>query len=402
MIGQKISYFYIQSIHVLTAGGYACCEYFFKSLTGLYEGKEVHFMNINQYPLAELDAASILAHASGPVSIPMTNDYLFRALLQANNRVLTDLIASLLHLNQDSVKSVVITNAILLGSQINEKTYILDIRVLLNDDTSINLEMQVVNEHNWPERSMCYLCRSFDKVNKGDEYAAVHPAIQIGILDFTLFPDSPEFYASYYLMNEKNHRKYSDKLRISVLDLTQMKIATDEDRKYHIDYWALFFKAKTWEELKDLAKEHEIFEDAAATIYLVSHEENIRLQCEAREDYYRRKKDQERRFNEVYSKNAELTRQYAELTSQHAELASQNIELASQNIELASQNTELESQNTELTSQNTELASQKKELTSQNKELTSMMNALADKSSKMEEEIKRLHQLLEEQGIKKD
>ena len=82
----------------------------------------------------------------GPVAIPMTNDYLFRALLQRNNKVLKALICSLLHLNISDVESVRITNPIELGKAITAKEFILDIRVELNKNTIINLEMQVINE----------------------------------------------------------------------------------------------------------------------------------------------------------------------------------------------------------------------------------------------------------------
>lgn len=54
----------------------------------------------------------------GPIDIPMTNDYLFRALLQRNNKVLKALICSLLHLEVSDVQSVVITNPIELGETI--------------------------------------------------------------------------------------------------------------------------------------------------------------------------------------------------------------------------------------------------------------------------------------------
>ena len=91
----------------------------------------------------------------------MTNDYLFRALLQRNNKVLKALICSLLHLNISDVESVRITNPIEMGKAITAKEFILDIRVELNKNTIINLEMQVINEGNWPERSLCYLSRSF-------------------------------------------------------------------------------------------------------------------------------------------------------------------------------------------------------------------------------------------------
>ena len=135
--------------------------------------------------------------ASGPLTIPMTNDYLFRALLQQNNKVLKGLIGALLHLSLNEIISVEITNPVELGKSIDAKDFFLDIKVLLNNDTIINLEMQVVNEHNWPERSLSYLCRSFDGLNKGDNYLEVKPVIQISLLDFTLFSDHPEFYATY-------------------------------------------------------------------------------------------------------------------------------------------------------------------------------------------------------------
>lgn len=228
--------------------------------------------------------------ATGPLTIPMTNDYLFRALLQRNNYVLKGLICSLLQLSPQAIHSVVINNPILLGESIDDKTFFLDISVTLNDDTLINLEMQVINEYNWPERSLSYLCRTFDNLNSGAEYTTVKSAIQIGLLDFTLFPEHPEFYSTYQFMNVKNHTIYSDKLRLSVLNLTRIDLASEEDLIYHIDYWASLFKATTWEELKMLAEQNEFIANASSTVYQLSQDEMIRLQCEAREDYYRRQR----------------------------------------------------------------------------------------------------------------
>ena len=68
-----------------------------------------------------------------------------------------------------------------------------------------NLEMQLQNEYNWPERSLIYLYRLFDHLNSGDDYRQIKTAFQIGILNFTPFPAHPEFYAIYKLMNKKNY-----------------------------------------------------------------------------------------------------------------------------------------------------------------------------------------------------
>ena len=75
----------------------------------------------------------------GKLTIPMANDYLFRALLPQNNKIITDLIASLLHLFPSEITSMEITNSIVLGESTNDKTFFLDIRVDLNQNTLINL-----------------------------------------------------------------------------------------------------------------------------------------------------------------------------------------------------------------------------------------------------------------------
>ena len=41
-------------------------------------------------------------------------------------------------------------------------------------------------------------------------------------------------------------KQISDKLSISVVDLTRIDLATEEDLRYEIDKWAKLFKATTW------------------------------------------------------------------------------------------------------------------------------------------------------------
>ena len=201
---------------------------------------------------------------------------------------------------------------------------------MLNDYVIINLAMQVINEHDWPERSLNYLCRSFDNLHKGEDYCEVRPVIQIAFLDFTLFPEKPEFYATYQLLNIKNHTIYSDKLRLSVLDLTHISLATEEDKQYQIDYWASLFKATTWEELKMLAEKNESIAEATETIYKLSQEEMIRLQCEAREDYYRRERSIQRQMRELTTTNKELILEKQRLTAENEQLVAEIARLRAQ------------------------------------------------------------------------
>lgn len=227
-----------------------------------------------------------LRNAHGLIPYGMTNDYMFRAVLQTNNKALRGLICSLLHLHEEDIISVEITNPIILGESIKSKEFRLDINVTLNNCSHINLEMQVTGRLIWSNRSVSYLCRSFDMLNHGQDYAEVKPVIHIGFLDYALFNDCPEFYATYKLLNVKNYHLYSDNLTLSVVDLSHIELATDEDRKYHIDYWAKLFKATTWEEIKMLASKDPYINEASKTIFQLSAEDQIRKRCRDREEYY--------------------------------------------------------------------------------------------------------------------
>ena len=246
-------------------------------------------------------AHSDFEKATGRIPYNMTNDYMFRAVFQSSNKALRGLICSLLHLADSEVTSVEITNPILLGDSIDDKEFRLDIQLLLNDRTRINLEMQIANRLNWPNRSVMYLCRSYDQLNRGQDYKDARPAIHIGLLDYTLFEDHPEFYAAYKLINIKNHQVYNDDLTLYVVDLTRIDLATEEDRHYHIDSWARLMKASTWEELRMTASEDEALYEAAKALYYTCSDEEIRIRCLEREEYYQDLRNYERAIEQERS-----------------------------------------------------------------------------------------------------
>lgn len=89
--------------------------------------------------------------------------------------------------------------------------------------------------------------------------------IHIGFLDYTLFHDHPEFYASHELLNVKNYQKYRDNIVLNVVDLSRIDLAT--------------------EEVKMLTSKDENMR-AAETIFMFNTDEQIRKICRDREEYY--------------------------------------------------------------------------------------------------------------------
>ena len=225
--------------------------------------------------------------ATGPIDYGFTNDYMFRVILQTNKKVLIGLVSALLHRSPEEITSVEVTNPMELGQRYDEKDFILDIKAVINHNMIMNLEMQVVNRHDWPDRSLSYLCRSYDQLTRGQAYITTLPVIHIGFLDYTPFTGSEEFYSEYLMMNKRTGKIYSDKFSLRVVDLTQIKNATEEDKSHQIDYWAQLFKATTWEEVRKMAKENEYLEEASKALFMMNADDLARERSYARADRMR-------------------------------------------------------------------------------------------------------------------
>lgn len=245
------------------------------------------------------EAAEALKKATGTILYTFLNDYMFRVILQKHKNVLRSVVCACLKLKAEEVQDIVVQNPIELGEAIDDKTFILDIHVLLNNNMIINLEMQVLDLKDWPERSLSYLARGYDNVVKGDEYINVKPVYHIGFLNYTLFPEYPEFFAKYRMMNIKNHNVYTTKFNLYVVDLTQIELATQEDVDTGLVYWTQVFKAKTWEELRQMAERHQELQEATEALYVYNQDEIVKEQCRARQDYYNHERGIQKRLEEA-------------------------------------------------------------------------------------------------------
>ncbi|MBU5429279.1 Rpn family recombination-promoting nuclease/putative transposase [Kineothrix sp. MSJ-39] len=240
-----------------------------------------------------------LKKATGTIPYTFLNDYMFRVILQKHKNVLRSIVCACLKLDAGDVQDIVVQNPIEPREAIDDKTFILDIHVLLNNNTIINLEMQVLDLKDWPERSLSYLARSYDNVAKGDEYINVKPVYHIGFLNYTLFPEYPEFFAKYRMMNLKNHHVYTTKFNLYVVDLTQIELATQEDVDTGLVYWTQVFKAKTWEELRQMAERNQELQEATEALYVYNQDEIVKEKCRARQDYYNHERGTQKRLEEA-------------------------------------------------------------------------------------------------------
>ena len=303
-----------------------------------------------------------LSDRSGKLPFTLTNDYMFKVAFQMDEAILRSLLCSLLDLTPAEIRSIVIKNTLVPGATIEDKDTILDIRLILNNNSLINLEMQIKNEGNWPERSLCYLCRAFDNLDKGAPYLDVMPAHHIGILNFSLPHVQKQFYSHYYMINETTQEIFSDKLRLSVLNLTQTALATEHDRQSGLTRWAAAFKATTWEEFQMLAEEDDLFQKVSDALYLLSENREVAEQCRRMQEAEARRKHWEK----LEEKYTALEKAYAEkksaLAEQESALAKQESILAEQESILAKQESALAEKDSALAAKEAEVEQLKAQL----------------------------------------
>lgn len=261
--------------------------------------------------------------ATGIIPYTLTNDYMFKVVLQENEEILKSLVASCLSIPLSEIKHIEPTNPFIPGAAIDDKSFILDLKIDLNNNTIIDLEMQVNNLGNWPERSVSYLARAYDNLTKGSNYEDVKTAYHIGFLDYTLFEDYPEFFAKYQLLNIKNHNLYTSKFNLFVVDLTQTKLATDEDIENGLYYWAKLFKAKTWEELRMIAEENKTLQSTSQILFKYNNDENMKEYCRRREDAIAWETSAKNKIEKLTSENQALQTALSEALAQIARLESQ-------------------------------------------------------------------------------
>lgn len=89
-------------------------------------------------------------------------------------------------MKEDEIADLKVTDPFEEG-KVNRKKRILDVKIYLNNNKKINIEMQNRYQNDWTERSLFYNCRMFtDGFYHGQSYGELEPCIHIGILDFNL------------------------------------------------------------------------------------------------------------------------------------------------------------------------------------------------------------------------
>jgi len=181
------------------------------------------------------------------------SDVLFKMLFREYQHLLKRLIAVLLGIPLDSISHFHMTNTEMPPEEIGKKFCRLDINMVV-DDKRVNLEIQVEDEGNYPERALFHFARVYSaSLPAGNDYNELPRTIIISIIDFELF-NCEEVHSEFQVLEVTRHTPLTDKCGLHFFELPKMQDVASIDPSSEKDLWLALFNAETEEELEELTK----------------------------------------------------------------------------------------------------------------------------------------------------
>ena len=187
--------------------------------------------------------------------IPILNDYIFKKIFgkKGNEEILKDFLLSILEI---PIEKIEVQTEVSLEKELEKnKLGRLDIVAILDNRTIVNIEVQVVNQYNFIDRSLYYWAGNYyNNLNAGEEYQTTKKTISVNILNYELIKDG-ECHEIVKLRRNWNNEILTDKLEMHYIQIPKFQ---KEKQKINpkLEQWLYFITQKEEGEVKRVMKEN--------------------------------------------------------------------------------------------------------------------------------------------------
>ena len=215
------------------------------------------------------------------------NDVVFSALFSAKNKNLVKSFISSI-LNQDISEIDMDKSTHLIKNFIHNKLGILDLRVKLDNKIYCNVEVQLNDEGNMPERMLYYWSRLFgNQLKSGNPYDKLQKTISVGIFDFELdnLKNLPGYCSKWKIIDDEGRKIIlTDLFELYIICLPRLrKYSKEKILKDKLAQWMLFIDDPKSAEVKEIMKSNSDIKQAVQTLEEINDDEEMRRLAELRE-----------------------------------------------------------------------------------------------------------------------
>src|SRR6056297_2036093 len=193
---------------------------------------------------------------------------------------------------EKAIKSVLIMNPNNDKEKEEDKYSIMDVKAKANDDTIINIEIQLKDEHNMRYRTVYYLSKMIAKrLKEGDKYKSIHKTVAINILNFDVLDSGTRFHNRYRFTEIETKQELTDIAEIQFMELPALRRYIEENKttiqqaigQNKLLEWLLFIDNPESELAKLAETNNEVIGRARDMLKTLSKDEKIQEEYMARE-----------------------------------------------------------------------------------------------------------------------
>lgn len=184
------------------------------------------------------------------------------------------------------------------GEQVNDKVGIIDIRAKINNKNPIDIEMQIVDNHDIEKRLLFYWSKLYLKqIERGEDYEKLNRSISIIFLDYKIEKlEELPIHTKWQIKESENGGIILTKdLEIHIIELPKIKEKIEEGS---LKKWILFLENPEGEETKKMAESEKEIKEAIETLEEISSDEAKERIAELRQKYIMDKKSELRTAEE--------------------------------------------------------------------------------------------------------
>ena len=222
-------------------------------------------------------------------NLNLTNDFVFKKVFgkKGNESILKDFLEAILKIK---IKKIELQTEVELEKElIDDKTGVLDIEATIDDNTIIDIEMQMRNQYNIKERSLFYWAGLYyTALKKKGEYKENKRVITINIVNFDMFKEGP-YHEKIELRREYKNILLTNKLEIHFIQLSKFLKEGQEEKDKKMWQWLTFICNKNRKEVERVMKENKEIEKANEELEYLTGDDAVRriafLREKAERDY---------------------------------------------------------------------------------------------------------------------
>ena len=220
------------------------------------------------------------------LELQLTNDYIFKRLFskKGNEDILKDLLEGILEI---PIKEVEVMQEVELERvDIKDKLGVLDIKAIINENITVNIEMQIVDEKNMIERTLYYWAGLYyTGLKRGKDYKLNNKVITINILMYNIFKKE-NYHTIATIRDNENKEKITDKLEIHFIELPKF-LKSKENGNRKLRQWLEFICNKRKGEIEMAVRENEKIAKASQEWEYLRGDEAVKRMAFLREKWER-------------------------------------------------------------------------------------------------------------------